>query len=127
MLVRTPLNGQSGNFLLADRVAGLLKAGASVEERDAEGMTALMWAARNYRRKIFDAVLKRGADPFAEDKNGMTALAHAKKHKKKPAIPALEKAMWEHEVTHLATRKPLPAGKKPSFTRYRGAPDKRGR
>jgi ankyrin repeat protein len=108
--VSAPLNGASGNFLLKDRVEGLLKEGADVEARDGEGMTPLMWAARNYRTKIFQSLLDAGADIFAEDNEGRTALDHARKAKRKPAVQLLS-ALQDSRITEKGTPRPLKVGR----------------
>jgi uncharacterized protein len=53
----------------------LLKAGAEVETRDSNGLTALMRGARsNIANAHIDRLLKAGADIEAKDNNGVTAL-----------------------------------------------------
>lgn len=108
--VGTPLNGASGNFLLKDRVAELLAAGADAGARDGEGMTPLMWAARFYRRTIFQSLLDAGADIFATDNEGRTALDHARKAKRKPAVQLLA-ALQDEKVAQSGVPRPVKVGK----------------
>lgn len=128
-LVSRPLDGAMGNMTLADRSIALLEQGASLEERDEKGMTALMWAARHYRRNIFSAVMAKEPDLLATDNDGMTALDHARKKKKKPAIAALEKPteaakkkLWGEALgREFATKSKVKAKKPASFRKARGA------
>lgn len=126
-LVSKPLDGAQGNMTLAERSLALLEQGAALEARDAEGMTPLMWAARHYRRKIFNAVMEHNPDLLAVDNAGMTALDHAKKKKQKLAIPVLEKAFakaaWDEELGHsFATKSAVKTKKPASFRKARAAP-----
>lgn len=128
-LVSRPLDGASANKTLADEVQALLDAGASLEERDDKSMTALMWAARHYRKKIFNAVMAKEPDLLATDNDGMTALDHAIKKKKKPAIAALEKPteaakkkLWGDALgREFSTKSKVKAKKPASFRKARGA------
>jgi ankyrin repeat protein len=56
------------------RVESLLAAGASVDARDGEGSTALMFAALRGDGKMAQALLAAGAAPNLKDANGETAL-----------------------------------------------------
>ncbi|GHV26512.1 hypothetical protein FACS1894176_07410 [Bacteroidia bacterium] len=59
----------------------LIEAGADVNTKDKNGMTALDWAALNGSTEIVKELIKAGADANAKDKNGMTALDWAKRSK----------------------------------------------
>ncbi len=54
-------------------VQRLLDGGASIDERDARGRTALMIAAEGGRSGIVDVLLAHGADPSLKDKAGKRA------------------------------------------------------
>lgn len=127
-LASRPMDGAAENLTLASRSIALLKQGASLEERDGNGMTALMWASRHYRRKIFNAIIEKNPDPLVTDNNGLTALDHARQKKQKPAIPVLEKAteaasrkVWGNALSHaFATKGKVKAKKPASFRKARG-------
>jgi hypothetical protein len=57
--------------------------------RDAAGLTALMWAARNGHHKVVTVLLEKGADPNARDRLDQTALHHAVTGKHRRVISAL--------------------------------------
>lgn len=68
---------KAGSALVADE---LTEAGARVQARDADGRTALMYAAAYSRSgETLDVLLRSGADPLSADRNGMTALMYAVK------------------------------------------------
>lgn len=60
-------------------VEALIRAGADVNARGGENMTALMWACRSRQDDcgILEALLRAGADVSAADVRGRTALMHA--------------------------------------------------
>lgn len=60
-----------------------------LNRRDAGGLTALMWAARNGHHKVVTVLLEKGADPNARDRLGQTALHHAVAGKHRRVIRAL--------------------------------------
>jgi ankyrin repeat protein/alpha-tubulin suppressor-like RCC1 family protein len=60
----------------------LLAAGANVNARDADGWTALAYAAVNQRQQMAQALLAAGADVSATDKDGVTALMRAASNEK---------------------------------------------
>ena len=60
----------------------ILKAGANINAKDADGMTALMNAANFARDKVTKLLLKHGADVKIRDSSGKTALMYAADHEK---------------------------------------------
>lgn len=73
----------------AGTVQQLLRDGHTPNERDPDGLTALMWAARAGSVDAARALLDGGADPDAhDDRNGWTALFHAI-HKRHPPVVRL--------------------------------------
>ena len=60
----------------------ILKAGANINAKDADGMTALMHAASFARDKVTKLLLKHGADVKIRDSSGKTALMYAADHEK---------------------------------------------
>ena len=58
----------------------ILKAGANINAKDADGMTALMHAANFARDKVTKLLLKHGADVKIRDSSGKTALMYAADH-----------------------------------------------
>ena len=74
-------------------IATLLKAGADIEARDNDGMTALMYAAANNRNpEVITSLLKAGADVNAQSRYGVTALMYAANNKNPAVITTLLKA-----------------------------------
>ncbi len=59
------------------RVAGLLSAGSEVGEAQADGTTALIWAAYHRNSDLVRELLERGADPNATNRYGLSALSQA--------------------------------------------------
>ena len=60
-----------------DEVRGLVSAGISVDARDADQRTPLMWAAFNGHTTVVEYLLGKGAEVNAKDVNGRTALMYA--------------------------------------------------
>jgi ankyrin repeat protein len=60
-------------------VEKLRAAGADINARDKNDVTALMWAAKNSSPEVVKLLLDAGADINAQDKDGMTALMYAAK------------------------------------------------
>lgn len=60
----------------------ILKAGANINAKDTDGMTALMHAANFARDKVTKLLLKHGADVKIRDSSGKTALMYAADHEK---------------------------------------------
>ena len=58
----------------------ILKAGANINAKDADGMTALMHAANFAWDKVTKLLLKHGADVKIRDSSGKTALMYAADH-----------------------------------------------
>jgi ankyrin repeat protein len=83
-----------GNFLDAakngqtDVVTLFLRAGMNSESEDAQGKTALIWAAAQGHAETVKALLANGADPNNSDNEGKTALMWA--------------ARWDHIDCALA-------------------------
>ena len=55
----------------------VIAAGADVNERSADGSTALLWAAHQSDLELVDLLLERGADPNILNDYGVTAIAAA--------------------------------------------------
>ena len=60
-----------------ERFAPLVKAGAAVDGRDGDGVTALWTAAKEGRTDVAEALLKAGADPNLGDDKETTPLMKA--------------------------------------------------
>jgi len=58
----------------------LIQRGASLNQRDEQGMTALALAAEMAFQEAVEVLLAAGADPNVPDKDGMTALDIAEEH-----------------------------------------------
>lgn len=58
-------------------VASLIRNGADIDERSADGSTALMIAARGGETELVDVLLILGADPEAHDNAGTSPLRAA--------------------------------------------------
>ena len=67
----------------------LIKEGADVNERDARGQTALMWAVQYEHTELVELLIANGADVNAKDNDGWTAL------------------IWAARCGHTETVKPL--------------------
>ena len=66
----------------------LIGAGADVNLRDSDGMTALMWATGGGDESldIVQDLIAHGADPNAKDRMGATVLSYAESSPPKPKI-----------------------------------------
>ena len=64
----------------------LLDAGASVNQRNANGQTALMWASLMGHTDAVRLLLERGADARVTDVAGWTAERYAKNDETKRAL-----------------------------------------
>ncbi len=85
-----------------DRKAGreivqvLLEAGANVNLRNADGATALGWAANVGELQLVTILVENGADVNAADDNGRTALSIAEDRKDEELIAYLHDALSGH-------------------------------
>ncbi len=70
----------------------LLQAGASIDQADSEGWTALQDAANKGNLEIVSLLLKRGANVNAQDEEKCTALMHAAEEGYADVVAALIKA-----------------------------------
>ena len=74
----------------------IIECGADINQRNSEGLTALMMAARSNRNpRATKALLAAGADARLRDSSGMTALAYGLQNKSfigKDVIAELEAA-----------------------------------
>jgi len=96
----------------------LIDRGADLEERDAKGQTALMYAAESGKSAPFELLLANGANVSARNDNGDDMRAIAEKGLKKAAVPAVtgafnrmteeaERSMREGLAAPLPAQKPL--------------------
>jgi hypothetical protein len=60
-----------------DHLRTLLSQGASIESKDKDGRTPLMWAARNGHAEVVKLLVERGANLDARDRQGLTAYGMA--------------------------------------------------
>jgi ankyrin repeat protein len=73
------------------RVTVLLDYGASLDDRERYGLTALHYAVRGGKLPLIRLLLERGADVDAMDDDGLTPLLHlAKTRSKADPIPVME-------------------------------------
>ncbi len=93
------------------RAERLLKVGASIEAKDNDGWTPLMWAAWNGRTPTCALLLSKGADVNAKagkgDWKGMTASSIAEKGNKKKTAAFLKTMEWLAGITGNAFMKPF--------------------
>ena len=64
----------------AELVKSIIELGASPDERNKAGQTALMLAARDGYREHVRVLLDAGASPCMEDVDGWTALKYAREN-----------------------------------------------
>ena len=68
----------------------LVKSGAAIDDRDAGGRTALMWAAVSTRNPpVVAALLDAGVDPGMRSNEGQTAVDYADRNKRLKGTGAL--------------------------------------
>jgi ankyrin repeat protein len=72
-----------------DEVRELIAAGANVNEPEADGTSALLWAAYHSEPALVSALLEAGADPNAANGFGMTPLLQASRYGDVATITAL--------------------------------------
>lgn len=76
----------AGDFRSVER---LIKAGADVNSRDGDGITALMYAAWQGHDQVIKVLLSHAADPNIQDDFGWTALMHAARYNQMDVLPLL--------------------------------------
>lgn len=69
-------SSRDGNL---DELRAMISSGADINEKDKNGVTALMLAADNSHPEVVSLLLKNGADPSLVEIYGNTALHYAKK------------------------------------------------
>jgi len=80
---RTPLMWAAWGNLNPEVISVLLKAGADVNMKDANGCTPLLWAAwGNSNPEVITVLLKAGADAKTKNNMGKTALDNAQANEK---------------------------------------------
>lgn len=79
----------------------LLEAGANIEEKDWNGMTALIWAADIAPKRVIELLLRHGANIEAKDNSGFTPLMMASKDRPKDIVDLLLTAGARLEVRLL--------------------------
>lgn len=72
----TALMYSTGKYYAAEYATQLLAAGATINDVNSEGQSALMLAAQNGSEETVKALLARGADATIKDKKGMTTLMY---------------------------------------------------
>ena len=97
-----------------DTVGLLLERGAGMEERTADGYTALIVAARWGRTDIVSLLLEVGANGRARDEFGKSAAYYARKEGRLAALQLLQKHV---SVVKAPTTSPMPSS--PPFRRYK--------
>ena len=106
-LIEAAKNGQT------EKVQASLDAGADVNGKDRDGMTALMWAASGGHTDIVKALLDAGADPSLKDKGDSTASFWAMGRNeivsllKKPAAEESEKVSISAKSTRIPAAEPV--------------------
>ncbi len=93
----------------ADAVESFLKNGEAVDQREARGMTPLMWAARTDSVRMMAVLIDAGADVNARDANNhWTPLMHAvHKRNLRAAKLLLERGADPNAVEHAGQLVPL--------------------
>lgn len=91
----------------AGRVGALLKGGANVNGRRADGATALLYAAHWNDIGMADALLRAGADPNLADDYGVTPLARACENASLPMVERLLKAGARVDAAQASGLTPL--------------------
>jgi uncharacterized protein len=89
----TPLMLVAQNMIDVEQYAEvateLIKSKARPDDKDAKGMTALMWASGQGSPAIAKILIAAGADVNVKDSNGMTALMFAANFSQKESVEAL--------------------------------------
>jgi len=88
---RTPLLWAAWRNQNPEVITILLKAGADVNMKDANGCTPLLWAAwGNQNPEVITVLLKAGADAKAKNNQGKTAFDNAQANEKLKGTTALK-------------------------------------
>ena len=116
----------------ADAMAALIEVGAKLDERDADGTTALSLAIMNQHYDLAAALLEAGADPKVADNNGADALFEAVEMVSfrvdigRPPRPSFDK-LKPIDIVRLALKhgaNPNARLSKPSFGRHHNFADR---
>ncbi len=109
--------GKTGDVALAycaaygspEGVAFLVENGASInfKAQDSEGLTPLMYAAREGKPEALKALLDKGADPKLSDKNGLSALHYAARSGKAEMLSELLKKGASRDAKDKSGKTPL--------------------
>ena len=91
-------------------VRALLKAGADVNTRRADGATALLWAAHRNEMEMADLLLRAGANVNAAEDRGVTPLALACENRSAPMVAKLLAAGANPNAAQTSGVTPLMTG-----------------
>lgn len=91
----------------AQRVTALVKGGANVNTRRADGATALLYAAHWNDLKTADLLLRAGADVNLADDYGVTPLARASENASLPMVERLLQAGARPDAAQASGMTPL--------------------
>lgn len=114
LLVAAPVTGRSVPPLVAAASAGdvaavrsMLEAGASADEAEPDGTTALHWAARGELAEVVRLLLDAGAAPDAANRYGVTPLLLASAHPSGGATRLLLEAGADANLANPEGQTPL--------------------